>query len=1347
MHEHTNGTSLVGSVFERPPPLGLRRPPQLPTSGRTGFPAAQHRSKSAFARRRDEERKTDNTRPRAVPTVVPIPKVQPFTPNTTVAHERQEDAVVDWREEISRQSQTKVQNMSAEERERERNEIYERFGADIGDILRRAREARERRAEKDSEEMKHKHPEGDSITAGGNGVLQEPDLFSSSRRNSEKSLPEVPITSEKPTVRPVSPPLASYPPLSLSASATRPSTPNKALRKLRFAELSPTDVHVYESAPPSPRKKTVLALPPPPPAGTDEDIVSLGMYRATRMASSEDPEEGSPEYIRQKYFPSAPSSNPDLAWMKPSTSDAQSDDSSPLDKLRFDLSGNPIPSSISLTLPTHLGLHHHAEGSHAGYTLDDIFLLTRSSVAAQRAAMLGVLSGIARWLRNCVEGGNSKADDLLLNDLSAKSAPLLKRILFAGLEVLPERGSVGARGIAVVWQCLVGWEAQEINDLQVDLNDVEATFGEVELNISVDISTATTTTPPPSISSLIDALPLPEMLSQLVPLLSSPPDFNSGESSPTLNQLQLLAIVHRISKHSNAAAEKIVQTSNLVASIINVFLLSAATPHPSAIQCLTTLVSASRQNAKMLCGPADAMLKFVASAIPSIDGTMQYPAELAHELLVSTLRLYTYLGRYGMYSHTAADAQELWMRLAMYVTDTGGKLAQSWAELISTWMICATDPHRTSPSHDILWSRVVAWGWGEDMLTLRACDQLPGDKGPLRQIMDTQGAIWRCTSAWLEGSRINSTRGGQAEREAALTVLKPGFKNEAGLARHITLATLEGLKVDLENLRSTEAPSQWLPTLLSAGRCASALTAVIRLWLACIPSSSGLPESPSFDLPFSQISQLCALLVSHPVWSYPSKYEHCGLVGAYARVMCRPLTSLLYYYLLLSRKLPGSSGDLWMAQAFAIILRCYPGDEDYALAILDDLLGMITADWAKQRQLKIPDTIWERGGMDAIKHILHHVIQSGDDIHIAPTSPTPKSVLLSTSQRLATSVLITTDWDPVGLPLKGDWALTPIDHVLRSGHELSVFRRKGSLPSSWDISETEIVRASLLLAQLGREAVLRFASGLADIVLSGPEAVFGCMKVFMLEHEQDHDKSLGEVFRDPAVGYLMNELVSPYTVGMQSKVKSTTQDDLETVAARFLGAGTPFYQYYTDFVALYDAISFAHPLFARLLLPPTSMYYAADYRKHLWLDFGHLIKGIHVPLDAVISQDIREYLYPVERSSEMIGAYVRALVTIGPSMDGFVRFVAVHHVACNIWSDLMTTSGDDASMKKLFGLLVGQGSKEVLREILTYRQASAGPVLLAPHCFEHGNEVKGERAEYILHWAGQGVLEKMLVLF
>ena len=50
--------------------------------------------------------------------------------------------------------------------------------------------------------------------------------------------------------------------------------------------------------------------------------------------------------------------------------------------------GTPIPPSVSLSLPTHLGLHHHAEGS---YTLDELILLTRSSISTQRSTILEVL--------------------------------------------------------------------------------------------------------------------------------------------------------------------------------------------------------------------------------------------------------------------------------------------------------------------------------------------------------------------------------------------------------------------------------------------------------------------------------------------------------------------------------------------------------------------------------------------------------------------------------------------------------------------------------------------------------------------------------------------------------------------------------------------------------------------------------------------------------------------------------------------------------------------------------------------------------------------------------------------
>jgi RNA polymerase II-associated protein 1 len=72
--------------------------------------------------------------------------------------------------------------------------------------------------------------------------------------------------------------------------------------------------------------------------------------------------------------------------------------------LRFNLHGALILPKLSISLLTHLGLHHHSEGMQAGYTLDDVFLLTCSTIPAQCIAMLGVIAGIVRRLAGMWQG-------------------------------------------------------------------------------------------------------------------------------------------------------------------------------------------------------------------------------------------------------------------------------------------------------------------------------------------------------------------------------------------------------------------------------------------------------------------------------------------------------------------------------------------------------------------------------------------------------------------------------------------------------------------------------------------------------------------------------------------------------------------------------------------------------------------------------------------------------------------------------------------------------------------------------------------------------------------------------
>lgn len=250
--------------------------------------------------------------------------------------------------------------------------------------------------------------------------------------------------------------------------------------------------------------------------------------------------------------------------------------------------------------------------------------------------------------------------------------------------------------------------------------------------------------------------------------------------------------------------------------------------------------------------------------------------------------------------------------------------------------------------------------------------------------------------------------------------------------------------------------------------------------------------------------------------------------------------------------------------------------------------------------------------------------------------------------------------------------------------------------------------------------------------MSRTEMVFACMKVFMLEHQQQQVDSGEEVFRDLWVTRWMEDLLKPFTYTEVGSYRSTEEPpSLELVSKPFLGERIPFYQFYNDFVALYDAISFSHPIFGRLLLPPVSMSYPIDYRKLLFGDFGHILRTVKTDIQDVLCEDVRDYLWPVEHDVHVIKWHLKAIVT--SDVRGFLRWVAVHHVAANIWpefSGAATGSHERASM--LLSAVLQQGSKEIVKEVALYRQLE-DEVWLPPKCFMAGESAWRQRR---LEWVG-----------
>lgn len=215
------------------------------------------------------------------------------------------------------------------------------------------------------------------------------------------------------------------------------------------------------------------------------------------------------------------------------------------------------------------------------------------------------------------------------------------------------------------------------------------------------------------------------------------------------------------------------------------------------------------------------------------------------------------------------------------------------------------------------------------------------------------------------------------------------------------------------------------------------------------------------------------------------------------------------------------------------------------------------------------------------------------------------------------------------------------------------------------------------------------------------------------------------------------------------------QDNIEDVATRFLGCGTPFYQFYTDFVALYDAISFAHPLFASLLLPLTSQRYAPDYRKLLFSDTAHVLGTVRTPIEQVVGRNVGEFLWPLEEDAEVLGAYLGVLVGKRGrgKVEGFVRMLVVHHIAGNVWPDLRdgddgvaVAGGAEERARKLLEAVVMQGRMEDVKDTVCYWQVKEGNVVLPDGCFELSVERKKTRLEWVQGWASDRILERIRVL-
>ncbi|KAG8712204.1 hypothetical protein FRC09_020119 [Ceratobasidium sp. 395] len=1010
------------------------------------------------------------------------------------------------------------------------------------------------------------------------------------------------------------------------------------------------------------------------------------------------------------------------------------------DAVRFNLAGTPIPHEKAKDLPTHDGLHHNSRTS-AGYTLKELLHLARSTAPMQRAMALDALARLTMrvgrgerdvcvWFpRTRAHGNRTSADDSGKRTISGnsrkrtppgvsgkkRSAPkgrvpaseLRKLVIDSAGAALGERGAVGTRAVDCMYAALVVWDLglARLEDVELSLRGADA--GSNLHVLPSDYVVPVRKEAGSDEMDVADDLPLDGILGNVTKQLKA-------RWLPRSGLRRLLEIVVRLARQSRAHASAVMEAPELVPEIMRTFILSGS-PYPDAsadqtnqpdvlaIRLLIVLARSSRQTASSLLDLTDTLLRFVA-VLP--------PTDVAPNLLVATLDLYAVFGRYGMYAHIATTAASSFEALAQYVrTRRDSRLMRSWMRLRAVWTTCATDPHHTTPAHEILWSQVKGWSWGADALALCQEPNIEAEVLP---------DVWNAVAVWLEGASVNGIRAGETERAEAIEGLKEGFAS--GKARNIVHNAVSRLK-GLFGGETFEV--QAMDGVTTDGEL---LCAALRLNLALLPPSAGdmgVGSGSPLDLPLDEIASLSRTIALHRIWEMVYTNQ---VISPYAYTRLANLALFLGYFSILARRIGLLDRIDWLKLAFITLQRLPPSCAEIAAQIIHET--GVTA-------VGVPDLAHvsehlQSSSWIALLPFLLHDLQPEADVIISLAFPSPTALTHGATQLLPSRPNLGTKL--YGLPVASDWALQPLNHLLRSGTS-PVFQ---SLPEGWDSDEVDVVRTVLALTS-ARQFVL---SDMPNLRLSGAEIVFGCMRVFMLEHGQLHDDSSAEIFRDGQVEEIMRSLLSQVSLSLTKDSNQVESAPLEAAASRHL-PGQPLYQFYTDLVGLYDAVSFAHPIFSRILLPPLSMNYAIDYRRLLWGDYGHILRSIQTELADVPSGSLKEWLWPRDTDGEMIGWYLKALMKGG--VTGFLRFIAVHHLATSLWPDLNgvgevdsppSLAPDQKDMERtrmIIGAIVHQAGPALFSVVVLYDQGR-DMITPYPECWE-GRGLDGDRRRKRLAWA------------
>lgn len=170
-----------------------------------------------------------------------------------------------------------------------------------------------------------------------------------------------------------------------------------------------------------------------------------------------------------------------------------------------------------------------------------------------------------------------------------------------------------------------------------------------------------------------------------------------------------------------------------------------------------------------------------------------------------------------------------------------------------------------------------------------------------------------------------------------------------------------------------------------------------------------------------------------------------------------------------------------------------------------------------------------------------------------------------------------------------------------------------------------------------------------------------------------------------------------------------------------------FSQLFSEFVRQFVATSFGNETFARFLILQLWSCLPRESRLAIWNDEAEVLQMVTLPIDKIPAPDgLGSYLYPVEVSSVLLGAYSHALISqrVNKERNPFVYWFAVHHLSSYIFRDEVeirpTKFHEDEPIKQkdlLRSLLLNLPTPVAHDLILYHNTPLATTVMVPPACY------------------------------